>query len=450
MSLLIKGGVVVTAEDGAVPTTSDVLIEGNRIAAIGTDLDAEGAEILDATGALVMPGLIDTHTHSWQFGIRGALVRGHGFLDYVKKFELYRHRFTPEDTYDAVRGCSLAQLDLGITGVLDFAHGANDTPAHVRAAFDAHRSTGQRTLFAVGSTSDVEEAADPERFEAARQERLDTVTELAQLVASETDPLVTVALGLLTPAPGREQRVLSEIDFGRSLGLQLTFHQNRPGEIALLAENDRLGPDLIVVHSNTANSDEVDMLVASRTALSATPESEVGAGWSPHIMRRALRRGIPVGIGIDTPSTDPVNLWQQIRVLMLLMKALDAEEARRLGRYPVDSTLERSTLEYEGALRVATRGGAYSLAGKDARLGILEPGALADVIVVRPDDPDIALADPAPYLVQYGSGSQVEAVVVDGVVRKRDFALVDVDAEELKRKNSAVRRRVVDGERNDS
>lgn len=440
MTILIKGGTVVTADEHALPAIADILIEGNRISAIAPNIEANHAEVIDAAGALVMPGLIDTHTHSWQHAFTGGLVRGKGFLDYVAKFELYRVRFSAEDARQAVRGCSLAQLDAGVTGVIDFVHGANHTPEHVQAMVEAHSSTGQRTLMAIGNTGAVNGAADPKAFEASRQQRLEIVEQLAR---SNSDSLVRAGLALLTPTAEHTQRVLDEIDFGRTLGLQMSVHQNRPGEISMLHEAGRLGPDLVVVHSNTANVEEIETLAETATALSSTPESEVGAGWSPHIMRRALRRGVNVGLGIDTPSTQPVDLWQQIRVLMLLMNALDSEAARQVGRYPIDSKLDSSTLSYERALQTATRGGAHCLRGSADELGVLVPGAIADVIVVRPNNRDVALHDPAPYLVQYGSASQVETVVVDGVVRKKNYSLVDVDVDELAAANRAVRNRVM-------
>ncbi len=438
MTLLIKGGTVVALDDaGASATVSDVLIEGNRISAIGVDLPAQGAETIDATGAIVMPGLVDSHTHAWQYAWRNALSRVWGFRDYVGVFESYRGRYEAADVYDSVRGCSLAQLDAGVTGVIDFLHGANQTPEHADAAFRAHASTGQRTLLAIGNTAP--NGVDADEFERSRLERIESVRRL-----SGENGLVRVGLGLLTPTAETMPRVLDEIDAARGLGVRMTVHQNRPGEISALHESGRLGPDLIAVHSSSATDDELAMLAAAGAPLSTTPQSEVGAAWSMSVLRRAIRLGVRLSVGIDTPSTVTVDLWQQIRVLQLLLTMLDGEDARRLGRYPLDSELDPPTLGYEGVLSLATSGGAHALTGADD-LGVLRTGSIADVIVVRPNDPDAAAYDAAPYLVQAGSPDQVEAVIVDGVVRKQDGALLDVDQDELAHANRAVRDRILRG-----
>ena len=71
--ILIKGAIVLTQDDelGELPN-ADILIEDDRIAQIGSNLDAEGATVIDATGDIVIPGFIDTHRHTWETSIRSS------------------------------------------------------------------------------------------------------------------------------------------------------------------------------------------------------------------------------------------------------------------------------------------------------------------------------------------------------------------------------------------
>src|SRR5438445_7942609 len=144
MRTLIHGGRLVTA-DADRPGT-DLLIDGDRIEAVGPDVPAPpGAEVLDATGMLVLPGLVDTHRHTWQTALRhrGAhwsladyldtLLRGHGT------------RYRPEDVYAGTLLGALGALDAGITTLVDWAH-IEHTPAHTDASIAALRDAGIRAL----------------------------------------------------------------------------------------------------------------------------------------------------------------------------------------------------------------------------------------------------------------------------------------------------------------
>src|SRR5690606_28816921 len=111
---IIRGGVVVTGElDGQPIHAADVLIEGDRITAIGEGLAADGADVIDAQGCIVMPGLIDTHMHMWQHPWRQVVSRLWGFGDYAKVFWPIRETYQPQDTHDAVYGCALDMINHG-------------------------------------------------------------------------------------------------------------------------------------------------------------------------------------------------------------------------------------------------------------------------------------------------------------------------------------------------
>ena len=127
---LIKGGTVISVDpDVGDFETGDVLIEDGAIAAVGPSIDAGDAEVIDATDCLVLPGLIDTHRHTWQALFRNIAsdwTLAHYFTGlHGTMSELYR----PEDTYAGNLIGTLEALDSGITTLLDWSHNLN-TPEH--------------------------------------------------------------------------------------------------------------------------------------------------------------------------------------------------------------------------------------------------------------------------------------------------------------------------------
>src|SRR6476469_3816845 len=147
---LIKGGTVISVDPGVGDfETGDVLIENGVIAAVGASLEAGDAEVIDATDRIVLPGLIDTHRHTWQALFRNIgsdWTLAHYFTGlHGTMSELYR----PEDTYAGNLIGTLEALDGGITTLLDWSHNLN-TPDHSDAAVDALQESGARVVFAHG------------------------------------------------------------------------------------------------------------------------------------------------------------------------------------------------------------------------------------------------------------------------------------------------------------
>ena len=139
--ILIRNGHVIDTEPEpvALPNT-DVLIEDGRIIAVGADLPADGATVIDATDKIVLPGFVDTHRHVWQSALRGAAVD----VDlgaYLGILAQYGPKFAPQDVYTATLAGALECLDSGITTQLDYSH-ISYSPEHADAAIDALRTSG--------------------------------------------------------------------------------------------------------------------------------------------------------------------------------------------------------------------------------------------------------------------------------------------------------------------
>src|SRR6187401_229781 len=147
---LIKGGIVLTQDPnlGELPN-ADVLIEDDKIAAVGPDLSADGAKVIDAAGDIVIPGFIDTHRHTWETSIRTcapdfALITYFGSI-----LDKFAPHYRPDDVYAANLWGSLECINAGITTLVDWSHIIN-TPEHADEAIRGLRESGIRSVFAFG------------------------------------------------------------------------------------------------------------------------------------------------------------------------------------------------------------------------------------------------------------------------------------------------------------
>jgi cytosine/adenosine deaminase-related metal-dependent hydrolase len=150
--ILIRGGHVLSVDPsiGDLPT-GDVLIDGDTIAAVEPSISAD-AELIDATGMIVIPGFVDTHRHTWEAAIRG--VAPNATLDdyFVDILDTFAPVYTPDDVYASNLAGSLECLNAGITTLVDWSH-INNTTAHPDAAIRALQETGIRAQYAYGSAN---------------------------------------------------------------------------------------------------------------------------------------------------------------------------------------------------------------------------------------------------------------------------------------------------------
>src|SRR5579863_10683733 len=149
--LLIQNATIITmdAREGDLCPGS-ILIEGDRIAAVGRDLKAPDAEILDGRSFIIIPGLVNAHMHTWQTGLR-AISSNWTLLEYFRWVHAgLATRFLPEDIRIATLAGALNQMNCGTTTLVDWCHN-NPTPAHTDAAIDGLRESGIRAAFFPGS-----------------------------------------------------------------------------------------------------------------------------------------------------------------------------------------------------------------------------------------------------------------------------------------------------------
>src|ERR1700749_1149465 len=152
---LFKSGTIVTMDPKVSNlSTGDVLVDDDRIAAVGVNLQADGAEVIDATGSIVMPGLIDAHHHMWLGVMRRMMPDVDDLFAYIGVVaETLGAHYRPLDMYLSTKLTAVASLDAGVTTIIDACH-ASRSPGHTDAALDALEAAGIRVLHMVGAAMD--------------------------------------------------------------------------------------------------------------------------------------------------------------------------------------------------------------------------------------------------------------------------------------------------------
>ncbi|MFI6805145.1 amidohydrolase family protein [Streptomyces luteogriseus] len=427
-TLLRSGHVIPMDPDIGDLPQGDVLVEDGRITAVEPEISAD-AEVLDMTGHIVIPGFVDTHRHTWEAPIRG--VAPDATLDdyFVDILDTFAPLYTPEDVYAGNLAGALECLNAGITTLVDWSH-INNTPEHPDAAIQGLGESGIRAQYAYGSANT---SLAEYWFESRIAIPADDVRRIRATYFASDDGLLT--MGLATRGPGFcvDEVVAAEWAMARELGLPITVHvamgrlAGRFGMVKQLHDLGLLGPDTTYVHSCYLSGEEWRMVADSGGTVSVAPQVELqmGHGWPP--VMQAIEHGLRPALSIDVVTTVPGDMFTQIRA------AFGAERARVnadcwQANMPVPSTM----LTARQMLEIATVNGAH-VAGLEDRTGSLTPGKRADIVAIDATAVNVApVHDAAAAVTLCADVSNVDTVLVDGVIHKRDGRLVGDTARALR------------------
>ncbi|MBV8193367.1 MAG: amidohydrolase family protein [Alphaproteobacteria bacterium] len=432
--IVIRGAETVTMDEALGDFASaDILIEDGAIKAVAPTVDAANAEVIDASGMIALPGIIDAHTCLWQTVLRGYvpdLWPG----GYYSKFLPLRTRFTAEDNYHAAYVGGFEMLSYGTTTVVDYCHDIRG-PGYADASIEALRSTGIRHLFTYSFM-----AVHADDFPGANARYDDA----RRVYDKFHDPkgLTEIAFGVDSiGGPGLEK----QLAFARALNAPSCIHVNETGTIDKLHARDFLGPDLLVIHGNLITNAELELMARARMPLCLTPTADT-QGTPADVVRRAMERGVDVVFGCDIPCTIASDTLGQLRVMFNVQGFLDGVIERSfssvLGRRPTPRPglpllLPRKLLE------IATIGAARVL-GLDDRIGSLAPGKRADIVLIRKGPfGDSVVRDPCAHVLLQTSPRDIDTVLVDGAFRMRGGVLQGFDAEKAAAMIDASRKRLL-------
>jgi 5-methylthioadenosine/S-adenosylhomocysteine deaminase len=417
---LFKGGAIITM-DPAVPNlaTGDVLVEGDRIIEIGANVQADGAEVIDASGSVVMPGLIDAHHHMWLGVMRRMMPDVDDLFAYIDVVaETLGSHYRPLDMYLSTKLTAVASLDAGITTIIDACHSSR-SPEHTDAALDALDQIGIRALHMVGAAMDKNASA----------AHLPQDLERLALHWNADSGLVRVGLfGQLN---------LDWWKVARSLDMRILTEFI--GDLAKLgpefAEPGVLGPHNIFNHCTRVPQETWKLIADAGINVTVNPRSDALFGFDDESFayQQAIDHGLKPALGIDLDTAFGSDLFGEMHALFGQQRS-----AMRYRRFRDEANVP-APVSVEAVLEAATVNGARA-AGLEGSIGTLTPGKQADIIMVRTDGVAVfPVTNAIGTIVQAVERSDVDTVMVAGQIRKCASKLVDVDLAKLRTEVDASR-----------
>jgi 5-methylthioadenosine/S-adenosylhomocysteine deaminase len=401
--ILLKGGTVLTLDrqlgDFA---QADVLIEDGKIRAIRPNIAAD-AVIVEAGSRILIPGFVDTHSHSYQGLLRSSLPNGLVDPDYNRDVQnnLTLH-YSPDDVYAGVLMTALGFIEMGTTTIIDLSQ-ISHTSEHSDACIRALQEAGIRAVYGYsrGAGPAMRWPGDLGR--------------LQRTYFSSKDQLLTLALGASLDA--------SVVRAAREAGVPAVMHfrvNPEPGlalgRAGVLREGD------LFIHCTHLNDAAWQMIKDIGGRISMSPPLEMAMAHGMPAVQDALDRGVRPSLSSDHGTTVAQDMFSLMRTTFNLqrLRILQRSRANEANLPPL--------LTCRDVLDFATLQGARC-ANLDHKLGTLAPGKEADILMLRADRFDVWPLNNAPSVVaNLMNPSHVDAVFIAGKVRKWRGSLVGVDA----------------------
>lgn len=419
--LLVRGGHVLTMDAGVDDLPGgDVLIEDGVIAQVGTGIEAD-AEVLDATGKIVIPGFVDAHRHTWETPIRGCAPNATLDDYFTEVLDTFAPVYRPEDVYAGNLAGALECLNAGITTLVDWSH-INNTPEHPDAAIRGLQEAGIRAQYAYGSANT---SLSDYWFNSTIAVPSDDVRRVRETYFSSDDGLLTMALATRGPGFCVDDVVRGEWGLARELDIPITVHVGmgrQAGRFAMveqLSDAGLLGADTTYIHCCYMSDEEWRLVADSGGTVSVAPqvEMQMGHGWPP--IMKSMEFGIAPSLSIDVVTSVPGDMFTQMRSVFACERARTNAVA-----WEADTPVPDTMLTARQILEMATVNGAR-VAGVEDRAGSLTPGKQADLVLIDATAVNIVpVIDPVAAVTLSADVSNVDTVLVGGKVVKRDGKLV--------------------------
>lgn len=449
--VLIRGADLLTMDRklGELPQT-DVLVADGKIAAIGKDLQAGDAEVIEATGMILMPGMVDGHRHCWQTVEAGQIVKGSKlYRQYDRENNLkYGLCFSAEDMYFANYIGGIVCLDTGVTNVLDHMHATNGDEMEDAAAKGLKDSgvggyfcyqMRQSPRYGPGDTYSLAQArADRDGPPDERHYR--QAVALRDRYFSDSSAPLRFGVGL-TGSVGTQpvEQAAEEFRRCRELGAAiLTQHMNQrfpePQPPILrgirdLHEAGLLGPDYHISHGNHVTNDELALMKAAGSKVCSTTMGEFTYD-APTLHGRALAAGVATGIGLDAAIAMLPDYFEHVRAAFWSLYKTE-EGADQANNFTSADVLDFATL-----------GGAHAIGLGDVT-GSITVGKRADLVLLRTDRIGFAMMGTlADRVLNFAAAEDIDSVWAVGRAVKRDGAMIGIDWAAARRRTTEIQDRV--------
>lgn len=411
---LINNVLVVTMNDKAeILNEADILIEGDKIAGIGShgSLNAEGAEKIDGRTKVALPGLINAHTHS-------AMTLLRGYADDMPLQEWLEQKIWPREAFlregDVYSGTMLAAAEMIKGGTTCFADMYFNVDEIARAVMDSGMRASVCEVLLGFKPTVLEDLAHAEAFIAEWQTRDDRVTG-----TFGPHSLYTCGAELLTDVAVRAKK----LNTGVHLHLLETMAErddidemNAAQPFDILKSTGLLELPLLAAHSIYLSEEEIELAAAARFTAVHNPGSnlKLASGIAP--VWEFMRHNINIALGTDgAASNNNLDMFEETRLTALIHKI---------------SEFDATTVSAFQALYMATRCGAQAVGMAD-KIGQLTTGFKADIILVDTNKPHMTPQHNIVANLVYSAGAaDVSDTMIDGrwVMRERELSSMDETA----------------------
>jgi len=432
MKTWIRNAMIVTMKEGEEPYAGDLLIENDRIKAIGSEIPeadtATAGKTIQADGFVVMPGLINAHQHTPM-----SLLRGFSddmkLMDWLSRKMLpAENNMTPEDIY---WGSMLAIAEMIRSGTTCFA----DMYIHMDHIAEAVMTSGMRASLTRGLVFMEDDGG----------RRMQEAIDLVERWSGAGEGRITTMVGPHSPYTCPPERLKEVIAYAEAAGKPIHIHlAETKEEVEIIHERYGMTPTeylvktgmfdrspVLLAHAVHLTSQDVDLLAGMRGGIAHNPVSnlKLGCGIAPIIA--CMQRGITVGLGTDgAGSATTLDMFAEIKAAAWLQK-LDYEDPTALS---AAQALRLATLESAKLLQI------------DHETGTLEVGKKADLILVQMRQPHLQPIHDVHALLAYAaSGSDVDTVMVDGKLLMQGRKLLTINEEAIYEQAQRRAHRIVQG-----
>lgn len=421
---IIKGGTIITMNPGRDIIFADILVENDRIKQIDTDIDAPGAETIDARGRLVIPGLIQPHIHLTQALFRG-LSDDLELLDWLKKrIWPLEAAHTYESNFHSAR-LGIAELIMGgTTAILDMG-----TVHHTDAVCEAIRDSGFRAV--VGKCMMDHGSGVPGGLMEDTESSIQKSCELMNQWHQSASDRIRYAFAPRFVVSCSEELLIRVRDIARDNQAMVHTHASEnQGEIALVEQERGMrnvsylrhlgltGEHLVLAHCIWLDPEEKAILRDTGTCIAHCPSSNMKLASGIASVPELLEMGACVSLAADgAPCNNNMSMFTEMRHTALLQKV---------------NNLSPTVMPADQVFEMATLGGARAM-GQSDEIGSLEPGKKADIVIVDLEKPHACPGvgrDPVSRLVYSATAADVVTTMVNGRLLMQDRKLLTIDLDD--------------------
>jgi 5-methylthioadenosine/S-adenosylhomocysteine deaminase len=440
--IFIKNGLILTFEGGAIQgrviADGAIAVEGNNIVDIGDTKDlqsryGDARKVIDASGRVVMPGFVVTHTHM-------PYVLGHNmpvdftqlksFWDMLQKmgWEWLEDVTTKDGIYSATRYAAMKMLKSGTTTVCELVEGPHAIPGALSSSAKAIEKVGIRAQVGFEVTERIPGESILDKVDREYAEKgFDENISFIEKYPPGNGGRIEGRLGVHTAYTNSRETLKKAREIADKYGCGIEIHTaeiprqflvEKYGISApkLLEEVGLLGSDVIAAHCIDLDDEDLEILYRNQVNIAHTPMSNSLGGNGVARIPEMLEKGMNVTIGHDCFFT--LDISEYIRYAYLVHKAHNANPML-IAPFQV--------------LDMALGNGAKAM-GLQEEIGSLSPGKKADIIIINPDSPSpVTPSSFMSYFTMTFNGTEVESVVVDGKLLIEKGELKTVDEREVKK-----------------